>query len=298
MRLPLIVLLLATPACAQDSAKVEVRTEQLAPGLHVLFGGGGNVAVSTGSDGTVLIDDDYPAVTPSIVAAAAKLSPGPVKFLINTHWHGDHAGGNEQLGKGGAVIVAHDNVRTRMGTEQFTKAFNRKVPASPAAALPVVTFTSAATLHLNGDDIRAVHVPAAHTDGDSLVVFTKANVIHMGDNYFSGAYPFVDLSSGGRVAGVVQAADRGLALGNAATRYIPGHGPVTTRRELIAYRAMLIDVIGKVRALVVAGRTADQIVAARPTAAYDAKWGGSFMKPDVFTRIVVESLQSDARRPR
>lgn len=298
MRLPMIALLLSTPVAAQDFSKVEVRTETLAPGIHVLFGAGGNVAVSTGPDGTVLIDDDYPAVTPKIVAAARTVSPAPIRFLINTHWHGDHTGGNELLGKGGTIIVAHDNVRTRMGSDQFIALLKRQVPASPVAALPVVTFASEVTLHLNGEDIHALHVAAAHTDGDSLVHFTRANVIHMGDIFFSAGYPLVDQSSGGRMAGVVAAVDKGLALGNATTRYIPGHGPVTGRAELVAYRAMIVDIVGKVAALVKAGRSVDAIVAAKPSAAYDAKWGGGFMKPDVFVRIAAESAIADIKRGR
>lgn len=299
MRLPMTaLLLLAAPAAAQDVSKVEVRTETLAPGVHALFGAGGNVAVSIGPDGTVLIDDDYPAVTPKIVAAARTLSPAAVRFLINTHWHGDHSGGNALLGTGGTVIVAHDNVRTRMGSEQFIALMKRTVPAAPAAALPIVTFASEATLHLNGEDIHAVHVAAAHTDGDSLVHFAKANVVHMGDTYFSGGYPFVDLSSGGRTAGVVAAVDRGLALGNDATRYIPGHGPVTGRSELVAYRAMVADIVARVAALAKAGKDADAIVAAKPSAAYDAKWGGGFMQPDVFVRIAAESAIADLKRAR
>ncbi|TRW15033.1 MBL fold metallo-hydrolase [Glacieibacterium frigidum] len=289
-RLMIAALLIGVPAAAQDYSKVVIKTETLGPGVHVLFGAGGNIGVSTGPDGSVLIDDQFAPLTEKIVAAVKALSPGPVRFVINTHWHGDHSGGNENLGKAGTVIVAHDNVRKRMASEQFIALMKQTVPASPAAALPVVTFDAASSLHLNGEEIRAVHVDPAHTDGDALVVFTKANVIHMGDTYFAGNYPFIDLSSGGSARGLVKAIDRGLALGNATTKYIPGHGPVTDRAALQAYRAMLIDVIARVEKLVKAGRTPDQIVAAKPTADLDGKWGQGFMKPDVFVRIVAESL--------
>jgi len=283
--------LAAVPAAAQqDFSGVEIRTEQVAPGVHVLFGAGGNIGVSTGPDGSFIIDDQFAPLTPKIQAALAKLSDKPVRFVLNTHWHFDHTGGNENLGKAGALIVAHDNVRVRMSSEQFVAAIQQKFPPSPAAALPVVTFDASTTFHINGDAIRAVHVPHAHTDGDSLVHFTKANVVHMGDTYFSNGYPFIDLSSGGSVEGVLAAQAKAVAMGNDATRYIPGHGPVTGRAELVAYRAMIADIVGKVRAGIAAKRTVDQIVASKPSAAYDAKYGNGFIKPEPFVRTIHASL--------
>ena len=289
-RMLLALAFAAVPAVAQDFSKVEIRAEQVASGVHALFGAGGNIGVSTGPDGTFIIDDQFAPLTPRIQAVLRTISDQPVRFVLNTHWHGDHTGGNENLGEAGALIVAHDNVRQRMSTEQFIAAMNQKIPASPAAALPVVTFGSNTTFHINGDAIRAVHVPHAHTDGDSLVHFTKANVIHMGDTYFASGYPFVDLSSGGSVEGVIAAADKAIALGNDATRYIPGHGPVTDRAALRTYRAMIADIVAKVRAGIAAKRSVDQIVASKPTAAYDAKWGNGFIKPDQFVRTVYASL--------
>jgi len=290
-----LMLFAGAPAAAQqDFSTVEIRTEQVVPGVHVLFGAGGNIGVSTGPDGTFIIDDQYAPLTAKIQAALAKLSDTPVRFVLNTHWHGDHTGGNENLGKAGALIVAHDNVRVRMSSDQFIASMQRTVPAAPAVALPVVTFDSASTFHINGDAIRGVHVPHAHTDGDSLVHFTKANVIHMGDTYFSAGYPYVDLSSGGSFDGLLAAHARALELGNDATRYIPGHGPVTGKAELAAYRAMIAEIVDKVRAGIAAKQSADQIVAARPTAAYDAKWGTGFIKPDVLVRTIHTSLTSRA----
>ena len=282
----------AAPIAAQqpDYSKVEIRTEQVAPGVHALFGAGGNIGVSTGPDGTFIIDDQFAPLTPKIQAALAKLSDKPARFVVNTHWHFDHTGGNENFGKAGTLIVAHDNVRVRMSTDQLIEAMQTKIPASPAVALPVVTFDASTTFHINGDAIRAVHVPNAHTDGDSLVHFTKANVIHMGDTYFSNGYPFVDLSSGGSLEGLLAAHAKALAMGNDSTRYIPGHGPVTSKAELAAYRAMIADVVAKVRAGIAAKRTVDQIIASKPTAALDAKWGNAFIKPDSFVRTVHASL--------
>lgn len=289
-------LLLATAAAAQapDYDKVAITTQTLSPGVHVLFGAGGNIGVSTGDDATVLIDDQFAPLTPKIVVATAKLSPHPIKFVINTHWHGDHTGGNANLGRSGAIIVAQDNVRTRMASDQFIAMMKRTVKASPPIALPVVTFDSTTTLHLNGEELRAVHVAPAHTDGDCLIVFTRANVIHMGDTFLEGSYPIVDLSSGGDVRGIVAAADRGLALGNATTRYIPGHGKVSDRAALVAYRAMVADSIAAVEAAMAGGKTVDAVVAAKPTAKWDTQWGGGFFKPDDWVRTIYASLQPPA----
>src|SRR5688572_23260485 len=190
---------LALPASAQqDLSRVEIRIEQLAPGVAVLFGAGGNIGLSYGEDGTVIVDDQYAPLTPKILAAIATLDPDPVRFVINTHWHSDHSGGNENLGRQGAVILANENVRVRMAAGQLISFLNMNVPPSPKAALPVVTFDHSVTLNINGDRIRALHVLNAHTDGDSLVYWEKANVLHMGDTFFHKVtFPFIDLSSGG-----------------------------------------------------------------------------------------------------
>lgn len=293
----LAALTAAAPIAAQqDFSKVEIRTEQVVPGVHVLFGAGGNIGVSTGPDGTFIIDDQFAPLTPKIQAALAKLSDKPARFVLNTHWHFDHTGGNENFGKAGTLIVAHDNVRVRMSSDQFIEAMQMKMPASPAVALPVVTFDASTTFHINGDAIRAVHVPNAHTDGDSLVHFTKANVIHMGDTLFSNGYPFVDLSSGGSLEGLLAAHAKALAMGNDSTRYIAGHGPVVSKAELAAYRAMVAEVVAKVRAGIAAKRSVDQIVASKPTAALDVKWGNAFIKPEAFVRTVHASLTAKRGR--
>ncbi|HEX9964024.1 MAG TPA: MBL fold metallo-hydrolase [Allosphingosinicella sp.] len=297
-----IAALAAAPASAQqDLSKVEVKVEKIAPGVAVLFGAGGNIGLSYGADGNIIVDDQYAPMSDRILAAIAaiggnreiladdKLRRNPVRFVINTHWHGDHTGGNEAMGGRGAVILAHSNVRTRMSSEQLIAALGSKVAASPAGALPVVTFEDGVTLHLNGDTLHVVHVANAHTDGDSLVHWQKANVLHMGDTFFHKmSFPFIDLSSGGSIDGLVAAADKGLARSNETTRIIPGHGPVASRADLAAYRAMLVDIRAKVAAGVAAKRTLAQIQASKPAAAYGMPEG--FIKPDQFVAFVHESL--------
>jgi glyoxylase-like metal-dependent hydrolase (beta-lactamase superfamily II) len=284
------LLALAAPAAAQqDMSKVEIKVERLAPGVAVLFGAGGNIGLSYGEDGNIIVDDQFAPLTDKIAAAVATLDPDPVRFVINTHWHFDHTGGNENFGKRGAVIIAHDNVRARMSTDQFLAAMNQKVPASPKGALPVVTFGAGVTLHLNGDTLHVVHVANAHTDGDALIHWQKANVLHMGDTFFHRqSFPFIDLSSGGSIDGVIAAADKALMLSNPQTRIIPGHGPVASRAELAAYRAMLADIRAQVAAGIRAKRTLAQIQAAKPAARYGMPSG--FIKPDAFVEAVYSSL--------
>jgi glyoxylase-like metal-dependent hydrolase (beta-lactamase superfamily II) len=280
--------LFITSAHAQQNFdKVEIKIEKLSPNTYVLFGAGGNIGVSVGDDALFLIDDQYAPLTPKILAALKTLTDKPIKFLLNTHWHGDHTGGNENMGKQGVVLVAHDNVYKRMSSEQFIRLLQSKVPPSPKEALPVVTFSSDVTFHLNGDDIVGTHVQPAHTDGDTIVHFRKANVIHMGDTYFNGWYPFIDVSSGGNPDGVIAVADKVLAMADDSTKIIPGHGPVSSKAELKAYRDMLTTVTGRVKALMKAGKKLDEIKAANPSAEFDEKWGKAFISPGRFVEMLV-----------
>ncbi|MFN0182004.1 MAG: MBL fold metallo-hydrolase [Gemmatimonadales bacterium] len=273
----------------QDTTRIE--TVPVAPGLFMLVGRGGNIGVSAGDDGVFLVDDQFAPLSGRIAEAVRKLSPRPIRFILNTHWHGDHTGGNENFGKEGVVIVAHDNVRQRMSVEQFMVRFNTRVPASPKAALPVVTFGERVNFHLNGETIHAIHVRNAHTDGDAVVHFQQANAMHLGDTFFNGMYPFIDLGSGGSIDGLIAAVTTVLGYANDQTKIIPGHGPLATKADLAAYRDVLVAAREKIRAAMV-GKTLAQVLAAKPTASWDAKWGAGFMKPDDFVSIVFESLSA------
>ncbi|HEU5468550.1 MAG TPA: MBL fold metallo-hydrolase, partial [Steroidobacteraceae bacterium] len=236
----------------------------------------------------------YAVMTPKIAAALAKLSPDAPRFVLNTHWHGDHTGGNENLAEKGSLIVAHDNVRTRMSVEQFNKFFERATPASPPKALPVVTFNDSMSFFLNGDEIRGVHAAHAHTDGDVFIHFRRANVIHTGDLVFAGRYPFIDLDSGGSVDGVVAAVDRMLALADEKTRVIPGHGDVTDKAGLAAYREMLVTTSRRVRELARSGKSIEEVLAAKPNADYDEKQGWAFITPERYARILYRDATGSA----
>jgi cyclase len=279
----------AAPVAAQDAMeKIKVTAEQLAPGVAVLFGAGGNIGVSYGPDGTVLIDDQFAPLTAKIQTAVSNLGATPVKYLINTHWHGDHSGGNENFGKAGAIIMAHDNVRVRMASEQ--KRGDKVTPPSPKNALPVVTYQGGLKLHLNGEEVRVIHVDPAHTDGDSIIYWSKSNVIHMGDNFFNkGTFPFIDLDSGGKVMGIVKAADTALAMANETTKIIPGHGPVANKADLLLYRNMVADVASKVRLAIKQKKSLEAIKAMKLTAGYDVKDDG-FISGDKFVETVYKSL--------
>jgi len=279
-------------ALAQDYSGVEIKTTELGRGVYMLTGAGGNMGLSVGDGGVFLIDDQFAPLTQKIRDAIAKLSDKPVKFVINTHWHFDHTGGNENLGKEGAIIVAHDNVRKLMSKDQFIATFNANVPAASEVALPSITFSDTTTFHLNGEELHVQHLEPAHTDGDSIVSFRKANVIHTGDIFFNGFYPFIDVDHGGSINGVIADATAIIGMADADTKIIPGHGPLGDRAQLAAYRDMLITARDNVKELVDAGKTEEQTVAAKPTSELDETWGAGFLKPDVFVRMVYASLKN------
>jgi glyoxylase-like metal-dependent hydrolase (beta-lactamase superfamily II) len=290
---------LALPAslrAQQDFSKVVIQTQSVAPGVHMLLGQGGNIGVSTGADGVMLIDDQYAPLHAKILAAVEALTPGPIRFVLNTHWHADHTGGNELLGGTGAVIFAHDAARRRLAAGQFMQVFQREVPPAPPGALPIVTFASDLTFHWNGDEIHVFHVEHAHTDGDAIVHFRRANALHMGDVFQSGRYPFVDLQSGGSLSGSLAAIERVLALADEKTRIIPGHGPLATRADMVRFRDMLKTVRERVAKAIAAGQDVEALVAARPLADLDPGWGSGFVSAEAFLRTAHASLLAEGAR--
>ena len=285
-----LILLVPALMSAQGMDTVQIRTQRVADGIYVLYGRGGNIGLAVGADAVFVVDDQYAPLTPKILAAIRAVTDQPVRFVLNTHWHFDHTGGNEAMGKAGALVLAHENVRRRMSAPQFIEFLRRDMPAAAPGALPVVTFSERIAFHINGDEMRIVHVPAAHTDGDAIVFFTRANVVHMGDVFVTYGYPFVDGSSGGSLSGVIAAADLVLAQIDDRTVVIPGHGEPTDRAALRAFRDMLSTVRDRVRERVRRGETLDQILAAKPTADLDARWSGSFVKGDDIVRFAWTDL--------
>lgn len=278
-----------------QEAKPQVTVTQLAEGIHVMMGMGGNIGVSSGADGVFIIDDDMPPLAEQIEAAARGIQDTPVRMVFNTHWHFDHTGGNEHFGKQGALIVAHDNVRERMSTTQFSALFNTETPPSPAVALPVVTFDQTITFHLNGQTIRAEHVPLGHTDGDAVLFFEEANVVHMGDLFFNEMYPVIDISAGGSAWGMIKAIETVLPQLDDETVIIPGHGAVAGVTELKAFQTMLATVANRIELLINDGKSVDEVIALQPTINYDNDWAWQFMPPERFTKVMYDSLIANPR---
>jgi glyoxylase-like metal-dependent hydrolase (beta-lactamase superfamily II) len=274
--------------------EMEIKAVKLTDNLYLLEGAGGNVAAFVWDDGVLLVDDKLAPASPQVKAAVAAITPRPVRFVVNSHWHRDHSGGNEALAGDGAVVVAHENVRRRMSVDGFIEVFGRKTTASPPKAMPVVTFTRDVTFHLGGEEISVTHVDPAHTDGDSFVRFRKANVLHLGDCYLNGSFPVVDYSNGGVFTGVIKAADTALGMLDAQTRIIPGHGPVAGGQDLRQWREMLATIYARVKKSADAGKTLEQVKAEQPA----KDWEGRFPKSFVTSDHVVEEAYRAAAPPR
>ena len=280
----------AAPAFAQQNFDdVEITTEEIKPGIAVLFGRGGNIAVSYGDDATIMIDDQYAPLSEKIMAAVAELGAEPVDFLVNTHWHFDHAGGNENFGEAGALIFAHDNVRARMASGG--NIFGNKISPAVPIALPVVSYEQGITFHRNGDTIDVIFTGGGHTDGDSIVRWREDNVVHMGDLYFNtGGFPFIDTSSGGNVLHALSSLDAALMLMDGDTIVIPGHGQLSDKAGLSAYRARISAMVDKVKVLRDQNMTLEQIIAAAPLAGMGGE--GGFINAEQFTTFIWQSLEA------
>lgn len=275
-------------AAASEKTQYALTKSDLGQGVYMLAGQGGNIGVSAGADGIFVIDDQFARFIPTILNEIKAISDGPIKFVINTHYHGDHSGGNAGMREAGATIIAHDNVRARMSTSNENKFWGRTVEATAPEAWPALTFSENMTFHFNGQTVEAVHVPNAHTDGDAIIYFREADILHMGDNFFNGMFPYVDIDGGGSVDGMIAALDRGLALAGEKTQIIPGHGPMSSKADMKAARDMLADVQARVKKHIDSGKKLDAILAENPLEDY-AQYA-AFINQENMIKIAYRSL--------
>jgi len=285
---------ISTPGLVQqarkDAPRATITVQRLRGNVSVLLGGGGNIAVLPGRDGKLLIDAGFAGSGPKISEALTTVSSDPVKHLINSHWHFDHTEGNEWLHKAGATILAHENTRKHLSTSTRVEGWDFTFPPSPPGAIPTEVLAGERTLEVNGEKIALKPYAPAHTDGDISIHFTNADIIHVADTFWNGYYPFIDYSTGGSIDGMIRATEANLATVTDNMIVIPGHGPVANKSQLTFYRDLLVTIRDKVAALKKQGRSLDEIIAAKLTAAYDATWGGGFMSPKMFTGLVFEGI--------
>ncbi|MEA2491257.1 MAG: hypothetical protein QOH21_3049 [Acidobacteriota bacterium] len=282
-----LLVLAATASAQQDFSKVEIKVQKVSGGIYMLTGAGGNIGVSVGEDGVIVIDDQYAPLVPKIEAAIRSITPKAVRYIVNTHYHGDHTGGNEQMGKT-VPIIAQENVRHRLVSG--TTVFGQSTPPAPKSALPVITFDHSLSLHLNGEEVRAVHMPHGHTDGDAVIYFTQSNVVHMGDDFFNGMFPFVDMDNGGSVRGMIASVDTVIATVPEDVKVIPGHGPLSDKNGLRAFSDVLKGVVAAIQRGIDAGKSVEQLKTEKVLGAWDATWGQGFIKTDMFTEMVYREL--------
>ena len=303
-KIAFITLLCASVALAQeqDFSKVQIKVTKVSGNIYMLEGAGGNIAASVGEDGIVIVDDEYAPLADKIAAAlkAIGVTDKPVRFVINTHYHGDHTGGNVPFAAGGSTVIAQDNVRKRL--ESGGKAGNggslsMDVKPAEKGALPIITFDHDVTVHLNGEDIRALHFPAGHTDGDSIIFFPKANVVHMGDDFVRYGYPFIDVSAGGSVQGMIAACEKVVPMLPADVKVIPGHGQISNLDEVREYTKMLKGTSAVVEKEIKSGKTIDQMKKDKVLAAWDEKYSGKFVTSDIFIETLYNSLTNQKNAP-
>ena len=276
----------------QDFSKVQMKATKVGGNVYMLEGAGGNIGVSAGVDGILIVDDQFAPLADKIRAALKELNPGQLRFVLNTHYHGDHTGSNVVFGKE-ATIIAHDNVRARLAAEQTL--MGNKVPASPKEALPVITYAQSVSIHFNGEEIRVIHFPAGHTDGDSVMFFHTSNVVHMGDHFFANRFPFVDLDHGGSVEGLTKNIGDIAARLPADSRIIPGHGPISALDDLKRYHRMLIETTALIRKETAAGKTLEQLKAAGLPAEWKT-WGTGFINTDRWIETIFKSISKEAKK--
>ena len=281
---------LFTASTIQAQEDVKIGVIPVTDNIYMLSGQGGNIGVFLGSDGTFVVDDQFAPLTEKILAAIKSVGGDTPRFLINTHFHGDHTGGNENLGKAGTLIVSHDNVRQRLVNGSFIEAFGMNAPPANKVALPVLTFSEDMHFHINNDSVNALYVPGAHTDGDSIIHFKKANVVHAGDVFFNGFYPFIDAANGGSLRGTIAAADAILALTDSKSKIIPGHGPLADKKQLQAYRDMLATAYTRLLKLRNEGASVEDAIIHDPLADLESQWGGGIFKGEKWIRIIYPAV--------
>ncbi|HEX8457327.1 MAG TPA: MBL fold metallo-hydrolase [Pyrinomonadaceae bacterium] len=287
-----VCFVVARDARAQDFSKVQMKATKVAGNIYMLEGAGGNIGVSAGADGLLIVDDQFAPLADKIRAALKEINPGQLRFVLNTHYHGDHTGSNPVFGRE-ATIIAHDNVRGRLAAEQTVRG--QKVPASPKEALPIITFNQSVSVHFNGEEIRVIHFPAGHTDGDSIIFFTASNVVHMGDHFFAGRFPFIDLEHGGSVEGLTRNVEAVIARLPADVKIIPGHGPLSTLDDLKLYRRMLAETNAHVRKGMASGQTLEQLKAAGLPAEWQT-WGMGFINTASWIETIYNSSAKDGKK--
>lgn len=284
--LPIIV----TSVYSQETPEVKLYVEKVEENLYIISGHGGNTGVFVGKDGFLVIDTKDGSVNNEIKTKFSEISNKPVRFVINTHWHYDHTGGNASMGNAGAIIIAHENVYKRMNEEQYMEFFDRKVPSAPKSALPILTFTKDLTFYINDEEIHVFHLAPGHTDGDVVIHFRKSNVIHMGDLYFNGFYPYICISSGGSINFMIDVINQILPMINNKTRVIPGHGPLSNKDELKEYLDMLNQIRNEIAQQIKSGKTREEIIESKPTQKFDEEWGDGFLNPNKFVELVYKDL--------
>ena len=276
-----------------SASHLELNTTKLTNSMSVIHGSGGNVILSIGNDGIILVDDQYAPVTEKMKSVIANITNKPIKFVINTHWHPDHVGGTEKLGEAGAIIISHDNVRKRLSNDQFFELINQTIPALSKKGLPIITFSDNMTFYQNNDEIRISYLDNGHTDGDSAVYFTQNNVIHVGDDFSDRAYPFMDLSTGGSIEGLISSLQSIISMINNDTKVVAGHSGISNQTKVKDYVGMLIDVRSVISNMIKEGKTLDEIIQSKPTSQYDTTYQDySFIKPKDFVTNLYESLKS------
>ena len=292
MRLLVAAVLFIFVGCAtsngQDYSEVQIKSKHLQGQVYFLEGAGGNIGASVGPDGILIVDDQFAPLSEKINAALQKLGAGPIKFVLNTHWHGDHTGGNRNFGQT-ATIIAHTNVRHRLSTKQFSGFLKKELPAHPKEAWPVITFDESVSIHFNGEEIEVIHFPSGHTDGDSVVFFTDSNVVHMGDHFFNGGFPFVDVSSGGDAEGYIRNVRSVLGRLNEDTVVVPGHGSVASKEDLAVFLRMLTETSQIVRQKIAAGKDLDTITQEGLLQEWTS-WGTGFISEKKWINTLYERL--------